>query len=113
MGKEKTDHTVEIIIDKIETDTTDDFKKSFVVPGKQHVKRKDTITWETEGNDAVFLFPNEELFVERERVFHVDENGSLSLTVSSEAELGHYPYAVATKNNDFGIGSTYPTVIVE
>lgn len=111
MRKEKTDHKVKIIIAKIETDTTDDFKRSFVVPGHQHVERNDTITWETEDNNAVFLFPNEELF--GKRVHRVKKDGSLSLTVSSEAESGHYPYAVATKNNEFAIGGSYPKVIVE
>lgn len=86
-------------------------KKSFVVPGHQHVKKEEKVSWEMDDSGAVFFFPRKELFGKSE--FQVPKGETLSLKIPKNAPKGEYPYAVFTDNNDFAEGGSFPKLIIE
>ena len=104
---------VEIVMARIQTETMDSFKKSYVIPGHKEVSRGKSITWITNDSDATFFFPKPEIFHEKiNKENFVKKGGTLTLTISKNADRGRYSYAVYTDNDDFAEGGSFPKIII-
>lgn len=95
-------------------------KPEFVAsPGKQHVKKSDTVMFMAQGTNSVIFIPNaNQLFDISSNSLTIElksGNQTQSYTISENVTIGDdFPYAVyCDEDNDFAEGGSSPRIIID